>query len=305
MQDNRLAQMVSSVLIMAGYQVSDRCSMRPRSFDMIAAREDRGLIIKVVTHIDSVNEEMARDLDQIASHLEMNPLIVGEHSRDAVLQRGAVYLRYGIYAVCVATLYDYLVEHIPPLIYASPGGLYVNIDGNAIRELRERNHLSLGDLAHILGVSRRAISKYESGMGTTLDVAIKLEELFETSVTVPIDLFSYQTRFIQQPGNAPASAALVADLDRIGMECHPLHRAPFEALTIFQEHRILTGYGTAQRVVKRASLISNLSQVTRTRALCIIKDYNKQKKVGNTLIIGEKRLHSVEDGFELIELING
>jgi len=303
MQDNRLAQMVSSVLIMAGYQVSERCSIRPRSFDLIAAHEDKGLIIKVVTHIDSVSEEMARDLDLIASHLNMNPLIIGEHSRDSVLQRGAVYLRYGVYAICVSTLYDCLVEHIPPLIYASPGGLYVNIDGAAIRELRERNQLSLGDLAHMLGVSRRAISKYECGMGTTLDVAIRLEELFETSVTVPIDLFSYHSRFTP-PQGAP-SAPLVPDLNRIGMECHTLHRAPFEALTIFQEHRILTGYGTAQKVVKRASLISNLSQVTKTRALCVITDYYKQKKVGNTLIIGENRLHSVEDGFELMDLING
>jgi putative transcriptional regulator len=303
MQENRLAQMVSSVLIMAGFEVSERCSVRPRSFDLIAAKEDRGLIVKVVTHIDSVNEEMARDLDIIAAYLAMNPLIIGEHSRDSVLQRGAVYLRYGIYAIGVSTLYDYLVEHIPPLIYASPGGLYVNINGNALRELRERNQLSLGDLAHILGVSRRAISKYESGMGTTLDVAIKLEELFETSMTVPIDLFFYQSRFGHPPEEV--SPPLVPDLLRIGMECHPLNRAPFEALTIFQEHRILTGYGTAQRVVKRASLISNLSQVTKTRAMCVITDYNKQKKVGNTLIIGEKRLHSVEDGFELIDLING
>ncbi|MDD1679457.1 MAG: transcriptional regulator [Methanomicrobiales archaeon] len=303
MQDSRLAQMVSSVLIIAGYEVSELCSVRPRSFDLVAAREDRRLIIKVVTHIDSVNEEMARDLDQIAAHLAMNPLIVGEHSRDSGLQRGAVYLRYGIYALSVATLYDCLVEHSPPLIYASPGGLYVNIDGNALRELRERHQLSLGDLAHILGVSRRAISKYESGMGTTLDVAIKLEEMFETSVTVPIDLFSYQSRFVQRLGEI--TSPLVPDLLRIGMECHTLHRAPFEALTIFQEYRILTGYGTAQRVVKRASLISNLSQVTKTRAMCVITDYNKQKKIGNTLIIGEKRLHSVEDGFELIELING
>jgi putative transcriptional regulator len=140
-------------------------------------------------------------------------------------------------------------------------------------------------------------------MGTTLDVAIKLEELFDTSVTVPIDLFSYQTRF--GPSTNEVSPPLMPDLLRMGMECHPLHRAPFEVLTIFQEHRILTGYGSAQKMVKRASLISNLSQVTRTRAMCVITDYNKQKKIGNTLIIGEKRLHSVEDGFELIDLING
>ena len=303
MQDKRLVQMVFSVLILGGYAVSERCSIRPCSFDLIAASEDKRLIIKVVTHIDSVNEDMARDLDRVAAHLSMTPLILGEHSRDATLQRGAVYLRYGIYAISVPTLYDILVEHIPPLIYASPGGLYVNIDGIALRELRDRFQLSLGDLAHVLGVSRRAISKYEGGMGTTIDVAIRLEELFDASITVPIDIFSYQSRFThtEEPGVTP----LLTDMERMGVECHSLHRAPFEALAIFEEHRILTGYGTAQKIVKRASLISNLSQIAKTHALCVITDYDKQKRIGNTLIIGEKRLHSVEDGFELIDLING
>ncbi|MDD1671847.1 MAG: transcriptional regulator [Methanomicrobiales archaeon] len=303
MQDDRLSQMVCSVLLMAGYQVSERCSMRPRSFDLIAAVEDQKIIIKVVTHMDSVNEEMAQDLDQIASHLSMVPVIVGERSRDAPLQRGAVYLRYGIFAISVATLYDYLVEHIPPLIYASPGGLYVNIDGRILRKLREHHQLSLGDLAHLLGVSRRAISKYEGGMGTTLEVAIRLEEIFDASITVPIDILSYHSRFTH--GAEEKGGSIPPDLERIGLECHSIHRAPFEALAIFEDHRILTGYGTAQRVVKRASLISNLSQIANTYAMCVITDYDKQKKIGNTLIIGERRLRSLEDGFDLIELING
>ena len=74
---------------------------------------------------------------------------------------------------------------IPPLVYASPGGLYVNIDGEALRDLREKRSMSLGDLGQVLGVSRRTISKYESGMGTTLDVAIRIEEFFNTGVVNP------------------------------------------------------------------------------------------------------------------------
>lgn len=303
MHDNRLTQMVCGVLLMAGYEVSERCSIRPRSFDLMAASEDRRWIIKVVPQIDSVTEEMARDLDRIASYLNMIPLIIGERARDTQLERGAVYLRYGIYAINVATLYDYLVEHILPLIYASPGGLYVNIDGARLQKVRERNQLSLGDLAHILGVTRRAISKYESGMGTTVDIAIKLEEIFDTSVTTPIDLLAYQSHLPNEP--IENTKGIPPDLERIGLECHPIKRAPFEALAIFHDYRILTGYGSTEKVVKRASLISNISEIVKAHAMCVITDYDKQKRIGNALIIGEKRLHSVEDGFELIELING
>ena len=120
------------------------------------------------------------------------PLIVGERARDAELERGAVYVRYGIYAISPATLYDYFVEKIPPLVYASPGGLYVNINGDVLRDLREKRNMSLGDLGNVLGVSRRTISKYESGMGTTLDVAIRIEEFFDTGVVESIDLIRHE-----------------------------------------------------------------------------------------------------------------
>lgn len=301
MLENRLTQMVCSVLFMADFAVSERCTIRPRSFDLIAVREDRGLVVRIAPHIDGVTEEVAHDLDRVSRYLKMVPLIVGERARDTPLRRGAVYLRYGIHAVSVATLHDYLVEHVPPLVYILPGGPYVNIDGSELQRLREAHQLSLGDLAHLLGVSRRAISKYESGMGTSLDVAIRLEDLFDADMVVPIDLFSYTSQFPQE--EAAESPAIQAELGRIGMEVHTVQRAPFEALVVFHEHRILTGYGTAERVVRRASLIGNISRIVRTHAMCIIKDCDKEKKIGNTLVLGEKRLNSVEDGFELIEMI--
>ena len=110
MSQDRLLQMVVSVLLMAGFRVTERFSMRPRSFDLITGKKEILLVIKVVSHIDSVSEETARDLDHIARSLRGSPLIIGERARDAELERGAVYVRYGIYAVSVATLYDAFVE---------------------------------------------------------------------------------------------------------------------------------------------------------------------------------------------------
>lgn len=293
--------MVVSVMLTAGFEVSERCSLRPRSFDLIAGREDVLMVVKVVSHIDSVTEEISRDLDAIARHLNASPMIVGERARDTDLERGTVYVRYGIYAISPATLYDYLVDGVPPLIYAQPGGLYVNVNGDMLKGLREEHQFSLGDLARYLGVSRRTISKYEDGMNTTLEVAVQLEELFDEAVIEAIDLLSYiptdQTEE-PRPGGVPD------DFERMGIEVHQMRRAPFQALALVETETIFTCYGTAQKTVKRAALIGNISQIAGAYAMCVISDYKKKKRIGRTLVVGEEHLHTLEDGSDLIDLIS-
>jgi len=165
--------------------------------------------------------------------------------------------------------------------------------------------MSLGDLGHLLGVSRRTISKYESGMGTTLDVAIRIEEVFNDGVVESIDLLRHEQKEQQEETRAegkpmPVQAGII---ERLGMRLHTLHGAPFQALVTFDEHTIFTGYGTAQKIVKRAALIGNLSHIAKKHAMCVITDYHKEKKIGRTLLIGEDQLRRLRDGSELIDLI--
>jgi len=296
-----LLQRVRDLLLEAGFRVSERCSQRPRSFDLIAGDREILMVVKAISHIDGVSEGIARDLDLVSYYLGGAPLIVGERTRDADLQRGAVYVRYGIYALSLPTLSDFLMDGNPPLVYVSPGGLSVNIDEKLLRALREERQLSLGDLAHLLGVSRRTISKYENGMGTTMEIALRIEELFDTAITRPVDLLSHEPRFA--PSDEPAGGEVLPDLSRLGMEIHPLRRAPFEALARYDDETILTGYGTARHVEKRAPIIGSLSRIARARALCVLIGYRRQKTIGDTLVIGEERLHALEDGSELMELI--
>ena len=304
MVQERLVNKAVSVLLIAGFACSERCNIRPRSFDLVAKRDDFLLIVKVASPIDNVSEEIARDLDLVATHLGGLPLIIGERGRDAELERGAVYLRYGIAAVNPETLYDYIVEGVPPLVYASPGGLYVNIDGDVLRQLREARNLSLGDLGHVLGVSRRTISKYEAGMGTTLEMAIKLEEFFDAEVIESIDLLAYASHFgPSDPGAPGPESAALAALQRLGLQLHHLRRAPFQAMVHFEEQTILAGCGSAQKVVKRAGLIGNLSEITHTLAVCITHEEVRQKRIGRTLLIGPEALEQLEDGQDLLDLI--
>jgi len=313
MSNDRLLQNVVSILLMTGYNVSERCEIRPRSFDLMTSKGDTLLVIKVVSQIDSVNEDIAWDLDKIARHLHAVPLIIGERARDVTLERGAIYLRYGINALSSATLYDYLAEGELPLVYASPGGLYVNIDAERLRSLREEQAMSLGDLAHALGVSRRTISKYEGGMGTTLEMAMRLEEFFNDDIVKPIDLLHYTPIEEERiPASLPSGHHTEGEepskkpedhLRSIGINVHELRRSPFRAFAVFENETILTCYGSPQKTVQRAELVGNISQITGTHSLCVVSDYQKAKMIGKTLVIGEKRLKDVEDGGDLLEMV--
>jgi putative transcriptional regulator len=96
MDKELLAERVVEVLIQAGFDISARCYLRPRSFDLAARKDELLLLFKVLTNIDGLNGRTAMEIGRLANHLLGCPLLVGEKSRDQYLERGAVYFRYGI-----------------------------------------------------------------------------------------------------------------------------------------------------------------------------------------------------------------
>ncbi len=42
----------------AGFSTSDRCYLRPRSFDLAARRDDQFLFLKILSNIDGLNERL-------------------------------------------------------------------------------------------------------------------------------------------------------------------------------------------------------------------------------------------------------
>ncbi len=139
-------------------------------------------------------------------------------------------------------------------------------------------------------------------MGTTLDIACRMEEIFDAALVEAIDLFSHSNPF--EDGTEEPSKEHSPGFSRIGVEYFSTRNAPFEGLAFYGDDTILTCYGPAQKVMRRAALIANLSNITNSRAVCVIKGYNKQKRIGIALIIGESTFASLESGSDLIHLID-
>jgi putative transcriptional regulator len=297
----------------AGLVVRDRCSIRPKSFDLAARRGDDLLLVKILANVDGLDAETGTEMRRLGSYLSATPLVIGLRTRDEELKPEVVYFRHGVPAINPDTAFDLFVENVPPLIYAAPGGLYVNIDGDLLADEREERGWSLGRLATELGVSRRTVSKYEDGMNASIDVAIKLEDLFDQPFSNPVDVLdgAEEVRDAdptpQDPALDPDEDHVLAVLARVGFTVHPTTRAPFTAVSEDGDREIenlLTGHSAFTRSAeKRARIMSSLGEVTRTRAVYVTEEREKRDAVEGTALVSQEELAALRDADDLRDLI--
>ena len=291
MSRSALVGNITAMLEDAGFVVSERCAVRPKSFDIAARRGEEILLVKILSNIDAFDARTGGEMRRLGGFLGATPLVIGLRTRDQELDPGVAYFRHGVPVFSPDTALDLFVEGVPPLIYAAPGGLYVNIDSEVLADAREQRGWSLGQLAQELGVSRRTVSKYEDGMDASVEVATELGELFDAPLASPVDVFEEESvRETKDPPEAPepdpADERVVAMLTRVGYEVHPTDRAPFETVSDDGEaEQVLTGHSEFdQTAEKRARIMSSVGRVTRTRPVYIVEKAPRESVEGTALI---------------------
>ncbi|MBC8520621.1 MAG: transcriptional regulator [Methanomicrobia archaeon] len=319
MQKDLIARAIE-ILKEAGFIVSSRCEAR--SFDLAARRSEITLLAKILHNIDGINEGVSRSIRQAAFCLLASPIVVGEKSGAFFLEDDVVYHRYGIPVINVHTLHDYFVEGVHPYVYSATGGLYVSIDGEAMKRAREKKGFSLGDIAAGLGISRRSVSRYEEGgMSTTIDIALRLEEILDMMLIEPLEFL--KTEFVK-PLSPDISAAGVEEaasslegyilsiMEEIGFEIFKTAYAPFNAVSLSlspsqsesERVKILTGISKyTERMIKKARIVSSLSQVTRTKSVFVVNGNVKRVQIDNTVLIKKEELKRIRDPEEFTSVI--
>jgi putative transcriptional regulator len=304
---------VRELLAQAGFCLSAEAVMRPLAFDVVARRDGQLFIVKVLTNVDGLAEPVAAELRLIAQFLEAAPLVVGERSSSRDLEAGAVYARYGVNILAFDTLRDYLEEGVHPLVYAAPGGFYVNLDGTRLRELRELRGLSLGDLAQAAGVSRRAIGMYEEGMGAMVDVAARLEEFLDEALAVPYNPFTPAAAV--EPPPAPElpdtfEGEMLRAMMAMGFRVAPTVKSPFAAIGRSEgesprgEDVVLAGFATGTPdALKRAAITANLAEVTETYGVFFVERTTTRTAIEGTPVVSREELGHVDDPRDLIKII--
>ncbi len=304
---------LTAMLEDAGFTVSDRCAVRPKSFDVAARREADLVLLKILGNVDALDAETGAEMRRLGEYLEATPMVVGLRTRDEDLKPGVVYFRHGVPVFNPDTAYELFVEGMPPLIYAAPGGLYVSLDGDLLADEREERGWSLGRLATELGVSRRTVSKYEDGMNASIEVAIQLEELFDQPFSSPVDVLdgAEDVRDADPTPSAPDADPddehVVHVLTSAGFTVHPTARAPFKAVSEDDDGRamrMLTGHSEFTRAAeKRARIMSSIGEVAHTRSVYFTKEDSKRKSVDGTALVSCEELASIDDPDAIRDLL--
>ncbi len=311
MSRSALVGNVTAMLEDAGFVVSDRCSIRPKSFDIAARRGEDVVLLKILGNIDAFDAVTGAEMRRLGEYLNATPLVVGLRTRDEQLKPGVVYFRHGVPVFSPDTAMDLFVEEVPPLIYAAPGGLYVNIESEVLEDAREERNWSLGQLAGELGVSRRTVSKYEDGMDASVEVASQLEELFDAPLTSPVEILegAEDVRETEEtpddPDVDPDDEPIVAVLTRVGYEVHPTDRAPFKTVSEDERERehVLTGHSDfTETAEKRARIMSSVGNVTRTTSVYVVEDAPRDA-VGSTALIEHDEMQDIEERVDLRDLV--
>jgi putative transcriptional regulator len=311
MSRSALVENVTAMLTDAGFLVSDRCAIRPKSFDVAARRGEDVLLVKILGNIDAFDANTGAEMRRLGTYLNATPIVIGLRTRDEDLKPGVTYFRHGVPVLSPDTAMELFVEDVPPLIYAAPGGLYVNIDSEVLADAREEREWSLGRLATELGVSRRTVSKYEDGMDASVEVAAELEDLFEEPLTSPVsvlegaDEIRDEEETPEDPDVAPEDESIVGVFTRIGFDVHPTDRAPFKTVSEDERSReqMLTGHSELTKTAeKRARIMSSVGHVIQTRSVYVVERASRES-VDGTALVEEDEMEAIEEADELRDLI--
>ncbi|MDH7506825.1 MAG: transcriptional regulator [Candidatus Thermoplasmatota archaeon] len=302
---------VHKILVKAGFYVSELCSIRPASFDLVARRDNSLLIIKVLTNIDAITEDVSKELRTLSILLKGCPLIIGEKSGSGKLIDDVIYDRFGIQAITPETLKTHLLEGLPLEVYAATGGLYINLDKDKLKKLRMQQNISLGSFARSLRVSRRTIQMYEEGMSTSVEIALRIEEILGENITIPIDILNKSSDAgeikplsLDTDGFREFQREIFSILEQVGYKVIPLERCPFEAVSEDKKKILLTCVDEYnKKLLRKAHVVNSISKITEKHAVLITdKDVNKPNIEGTPVIV-KKELKKIRDPEEILELV--
>ena len=311
MDRNELLSHIRETLTNAGFYVSDLYSMRPVGFDLVARRDNSLLIIKVLTNIDAMTENVAKEIITLSKLLNGSPLIIGKKTGTKNLEEDVVYDRFGIQAIAPETLNNHLLEGLPLEVYAGPGGLYVSIDEDKISQLRKEQNISLGSFARSLKVSRRTVQMYEDGMNARIEVALRIEDVLGNNITKPIDILQYK-QVSNKSDNKQLSVSPVKDfqreifsiLEKVGYKVIPMERCPFEAVSKDKKKILLTCVDRYdKKLLKKAQVVSSISKITEKHAVLITDKETTKKNIQGTPLIIKKELKKLRGPEEILDLI--
>jgi putative transcriptional regulator len=276
-----ISETTESVLKTAGFQISEKCCSRPCCFCFVARKDACIFFVEAPTDLGNVSQKNASELKMITSWFDATPLLICEKTREKPLEDDTIYSRYDVFAVTPNTLENAVSRGLSPLIEAGPGGYFVQLDAEAIKNRRQKLGLSVGKLAELLGISRRTLYGYERGMAkASVSVAYNLEWVLGILAVKPINIFvpvHSSEGFLATAKRVMVKNRFLQKVLKRLSQCHfdvaPMMSAPFDFIAKSKELQlnILGGItnGYEKNLDKRTKEILSVSEVVKAQPVLV------------------------------------
>lgn len=276
-----------TILKEAGFTVSQRCCSRPSCFDFAAKKKKTTVFIKVQPDIGNVSPNDSSELKVISEYFSAASLLITKKTREKPLEDDTVYSRYNVLAVTLKTFENMVLRKVYPLIQAGPGGYYVEIHGETIKRRRQELSLSIGEMAEMMGISRRTLYGYERGMAkASVSAAYNLICILGIPVAKPINVFEESKTQHKRLLTAATSILtknkllqkIFRKLARYNVMAAPVKKAPFDFVINVPEEKMKIIGGVAndkeRGLNRRIDEILSVSRVVQAHPIFIT---DKQK----------------------------
>ena len=236
----------------------------------IAARKESLMLFKVLTNVDSFQEEQADNLKVLSKSLDARSFLVGLHTRRERLSDNIIYDRFDVPTVNPSTLEKILHGNMPS-VYRFRGGLFVEIDPLKLRKAREETGLSQSQLAQNAGITKKSIYEHESRkMGIVKETAVKLEKILNTRIISPVNLEDYTTEEM-----APKSIfenKVSRNFRRMGFDTGSVYQSPFNMIASAKITLLSDVEENHKKAEKNISYIENFSRLSKKSAIIVTKE---------------------------------
>ncbi len=257
-------------------------NMKKRSIDVVAASDDKKLLIKIISSIDDIHYREAQELHGISYTLNVPSVIVSEIFNKNPMEDYVLYDRHGLPAVTPQTLESVLSGREEIYVYYKRGEFYVSINREKLREIREEKRLSLGDIALALGVTRKAVYDYERGkMDINIDKAEKLVDILGEEILEPINVFRTPKETIKNQPDHITEVKIISEAVQRGYRIAHAANTVFDIALDMQgvRYTIIVEHHKENKVLTKVEESEKLERIIDVRRAAIIQTPRLKREV--------------------------
>ncbi|MCY0868030.1 MAG: helix-turn-helix domain-containing protein [Desulfurococcus sp.] len=287
-----ISEEVSRTLRKAGFRVEVLSyPSYTRSIDIVACRGETRVILKIVGDAGKISSMEVKDLKRSSIVYNSGVAVIAESEHKRKLEDDVVYVRHGINVVSPESFNRYIVSNEKPLIVNIKGNYYLKISPQRLQEKRREIGLRRGELAELIGVSRKAVYMYERGeLMISLQKGLELAQLVGEDVFEEIDPLKINVDAVEDDNTVRESElvdslekTLWSSLNRLSSLVVKLHRTPVDFVA--KSRRVIT-ITRLDRAEKKPEKLENAEKIADTTGskLIAIKSASDLKNIEEILL---------------------